>query len=120
MNDLCFLCRAFVGTLPDSLSEFQSNISVLFPCVFDLRVMTSDETGPDTAVPNLENMCRRLEAQLYPCCEAMKCNISGSFSETVPVGVGQPGLPGMPADAGFNSEQTWISGPTISVLNIEF
>jgi poly(A)-specific ribonuclease len=65
-NDLIFIYRTFVGTLPDDVTEFNQRIHQLFPQVFDTKYMATQEGSSTQSNSSLREVCDELEARTQP------------------------------------------------------
>lgn len=65
-NDLIFLYRTFVGTLPHEVSEFSHLIHELFPQVYDTKYMATQEGSSTQSNSSLRDIRDGLQLQQKP------------------------------------------------------
>ncbi|WPH02958.1 CAF1-domain-containing protein [Acrodontium crateriforme] len=67
--DLVYLYHTFIGTLPDTVSEFQQNLHKLWPIIIDTKYMSTHNCGDINPVSSLEQIASQLSAQQTPALE---------------------------------------------------
>jgi poly(A)-specific ribonuclease len=65
-NDLIFIYRTFVGTLPDEVTEFNQRIHQLFPQIFDTKYMATAAGSSMQSNSSLRDICDEVKTLTKP------------------------------------------------------
>jgi poly(A)-specific ribonuclease len=64
--DLVYIYRTFIGTLPDTVEEFQTKLHKLWPTIVDTKYMSTHNCGDISPASSLEQIAEQLSALETP------------------------------------------------------
>lgn len=64
--DMVYIYRTFIGTLPDTVEEFQTKLHKLWPVIVDTKYMSTHNCGDISPASSLEQIASQLSAQQKP------------------------------------------------------